>query len=115
MLRDRPYVPCPSGLSSAAAAHHPDIHEGTPLGSFEILHGVRTYVSDPKPVTGGQKQNVIVLIPDIFGVDLVNSKLQADSWAQDGWKVLMPDVLEGDAIDHSLLKVGPTLGIQVTK
>jgi hypothetical protein len=34
-----------------------DIHEGTPLGRFEIVHGVRTYVSDPKPPAAGQKQD----------------------------------------------------------
>ncbi|EIW67957.1 hypothetical protein TREMEDRAFT_69493 [Tremella mesenterica DSM 1558] len=79
------------------------IHEGTPLGSFEIINGLRTYVVDPNPPTSG-KQNVIVIISDIFGVDLLNTKLFADTWAQHEWKVYVPDFLEGDAVDHSHLK-----------
>ncbi|WWC66802.1 uncharacterized protein I206_100708 [Kwoniella pini CBS 10737] len=88
------------------------VHEGTPLGSFEIIHGLRTYVSNPKPPTSG-KQNVVVLISDIFGVDLVNTKLVADEYAGNGWKVLLPDFFEGDAIDHNLLNaIVPNLRVQ---
>jgi len=47
---------------------------------------------------------VVIFIPDIFGVDLVNTKLLADEWAANGWKVLLPDVLEGDAVPDSHLK-----------
>jgi dienelactone hydrolase len=47
---------------------------------------------------------VVIFIPDIFGVDLVNTKLLADEWAGNGWKVLLPDVLEGDAVPHEHLK-----------
>lgn len=47
---------------------------------------------------------MVIFIPDIFGVDLVNTKLLADEWAANGWKVLLPDVLEGDAVPDSHLK-----------
>ncbi|WRT63806.1 uncharacterized protein IL334_000731 [Kwoniella shivajii] len=88
------------------------IHKGDPLGSFEVLHGLRTYVSNPKPPAEG-KQNVVVLISDIFGVDLVNTKLVADEYAGNGWKVLLPDFFEGDAIDHELLNtIVPNLRVQ---
>ncbi|KAK6905254.1 hypothetical protein I203_106074 [Kwoniella mangroviensis CBS 8507] len=88
------------------------IHQGEPLGSFEVLHGLRTYVSNPKPPAEG-KQNVVVLISDIFGVDLINTKLVADEYAGNGWKVLLPDFLEGDAIDHDLLNaIVPNLRVQ---
>ncbi|WVF65951.1 hypothetical protein IAT40_000689 [Kwoniella sp. CBS 6097] len=89
------------------------IHQGQPLGSFEVLHGLRTYVSNPKPPTDGSKQNVVILISDIFGVDLVNTKLVADEYAGRGWKVLLPDFLEGDAIDHNLLNsIVPNLRVK---
>lgn len=39
-------------------------------------------------------------------MDLVNSKLVCDEWAGRGWKVLMPDVFEGDAVPIESLKVG---------
>lgn len=73
------------------------------MGKFEMLHGLRTYVSEPKE-SKSDKQTVVIFIPDIFGVDLVNTKLLADEWAGNGWKVLLPDVLEGDAISHEHLK-----------
>ncbi|WWD22534.1 hypothetical protein CI109_107027 [Kwoniella shandongensis] len=76
------------------------IHSGTPLGSNQILHGLNTYVSNSKPPTeAGAKQNVVILLHDIFGADLVNTKLVADEYAGRGWKVLLPDVFEGDAVD----------------
>ncbi|KAK4689398.1 carboxymethylenebutenolidase, partial [Tremellales sp. Uapishka_1] len=89
------------------------IHEGTPLGSISVLHGLRTYIT-PSPATNSssEKQDIILLIPDIFGIDLVNTKLVADEWAghNKNWKVLLPDVFEGDAIPESLLKtIAPNL------
>lgn len=53
---------------------------------------------------------VVIFISDIFGVDLVNTKLLADEWAGAGWKVLLPDFLEGDAVGHEHLKVGRVRG-----
>jgi dienelactone hydrolase len=54
---------------------------------------------------------VVIFLPDIFGVDLVNTKLLADEWAGTGWKVLLPDVFEGDAVGHEHLKVWATVPI----
>lgn len=53
----------------------------------------------------GKKHDTVILISDIFGIDLVNSKLVADEWAGQGYKVLLPDFFEGDAIPDSLLQV----------
>jgi len=89
-------------VSSCCVTGH--IHEGTPQGSFEVLHGVRTYVANTHAPSPGAKQDVVVVLPDIFGVDLVNTKLVADEWAGRGWKVLLPDVFEGDAIGEEHLK-----------
>ncbi|EAL17969.1 hypothetical protein CNBK3200 [Cryptococcus deneoformans B-3501A] len=87
------------------------IHSGNPLGSISIQHGLRTYVSLPSSAEKGkaegqvgQKQDTIILISDIFGIDLVNSKLVADEWAGQGYKVLLPDFFEGDPIPESLLQ-----------
>ncbi|WVR03575.1 hypothetical protein IAU60_000567 [Kwoniella sp. DSM 27419] len=88
------------------------VHEGEPLGSFQVLHGLRTYVSNSKAPAEG-KQNVVIMISDIFGVDLVNTKLVADEYAGRGWKVLLPDFFEGDAIDHNLLNsIAPNLRVK---
>ncbi|WVQ80924.1 hypothetical protein IAT38_003031 [Cryptococcus sp. DSM 104549] len=93
------------------------IHAGTPIGSISILHGLRTYISTPStpaPSAAGQgKVDTVILIPDIFGIDLVNTKLVADEYAGKGWKVLLPDLFEGDAIpaDH-LQAIAPNLRYQ---
>ncbi|WWD19459.1 hypothetical protein CI109_103919 [Kwoniella shandongensis] len=75
------------------------IHEGTPEGSFQELYGIRTYVSNKK--SGGEKQDVCLLISDVFGADFVNTQLVADEWARRGWKVILPDFFQGDPIDVS--------------
>lgn len=97
-----------------------DIHSGNPLGSISIQHGLRTYVSLPSSADKGkaegqvgQKQDTIILISDIFGIDLVNSKLVADEWAGQGYKVLLPDFFEGDPIPESLLQVNSLLSSPV--
>ncbi|KGB78186.2 cytoplasmic protein [Cryptococcus deuterogattii R265] len=87
------------------------IHSGNPLGSISIQHGLRTYVSLPcsaheRKAEGqvSKKHDTVILISDIFGIDLVNSKLVADEWAGQGYKVLLPDFFEGDSIPDSLLQ-----------
>jgi hypothetical protein len=91
----------------------PDVHEGTPKGSFQTVNSIRTYVSvsdsDSQSQSSSEAQakakTTVVFLSDIFGVDLVNTQLVADEWAQAGFKVLLPDFFEGDAIPHEHLKV----------
>ncbi|GAA5868034.1 hypothetical protein JCM8547_000785 [Rhodosporidiobolus lusitaniae] len=72
------------------------IHEGTPKGSFEELNGVRTYVALPSGEY--DKTKAILFLTDIFGTELNNGKLLADSFAANGFAVYMPDYLNGDPI-----------------
>ncbi|ODN76293.1 hypothetical protein L202_06221 [Cryptococcus amylolentus CBS 6039] len=93
------------------------IHAGTPIGSTSILHSLRTYTSTPSspaPSSAGEgKQDTVIFISDIFGIDLVNTKLLADEWAGKGWKVLLPDFFEGDAVPDSLLQaIAPNVRYQ---
>ncbi|WVO16766.1 hypothetical protein L204_104450 [Cryptococcus depauperatus] len=90
-------------VSPCCATGH--IHAGSPLGSTSIQHGLRTYTSLPSSQpANGKKQDTVILISDIFGIDLVNTKLIADEWAGKGWRVLLPDFFEGDAVPDSLLQ-----------
>jgi len=77
------------------------LHTGTPLGTTEILHGLNTYVSTPSKASEG-KQDTLIFIPDIFGV-YTNAKLLVDEFAGKGYRCLMPDVFEGDAVPESEL------------
>lgn len=69
-------------------------HNGTPKGKMAKLHGLDTYVTEPpegRPVKG-----IIVIIPDAFGIDFINNKILADSYAAKGdYKVYLPDFMLG--------------------
>ncbi|KAK0250519.1 hypothetical protein B0A54_07530 [Friedmanniomyces endolithicus] len=71
------------------------IHNGTPQGKEEMLHGLNTYVI-------GNRTNpraIIVMYSDIFGLLLPNNKLIADSYAKSGdYLVYLPDFFKGDAV-----------------
>jgi hypothetical protein len=80
-----------------------DLHTGTPRGTTQTLHGLETYISTPSSPTQG-KQDTLIFLPDIFGV-YTNAKLLVDEWAGKGYRCLMPDVFEGDAVPEAELNV----------
>lgn len=70
------------------------LHSGTPVGSTETLHGLRTYIT--RPPASVEPKGVIVIIPDAFGWELVNSRILADNYAQKGqFIVYLPDFMDG--------------------
>lgn len=72
------------------------IHNGTPRGTIQDLHGARTYVTLPPNDT--QPKNTIIFFCDAFGLNLVNNKLVADQYAAGtGCRVLAPDMFAGGA------------------
>ena len=77
-------------------------HAGTPAGRVETLHDFPCYISDP-PKNAAPK-GVIVIVPDAFGWELPNSRLIADAYAKRlGCQVLLPDVMDGNRLDWSVL------------
>jgi len=69
-------------------------HEGTPQGKFEKISGVDCYIATP---TGDYaKDTVVVFVTDVFGPQLVNAQLLADGFANNGFKVVVPDIFGGD-------------------
>ncbi|KAG6898562.1 hypothetical protein C0993_006011 [Termitomyces sp. T159_Od127] len=80
------------------------IHEGTPEGKWEMIGGVNSYVATP--TVEYPKDKVVLLLTDVFGPQLVNSQLLADSFAKNGFKVIAPDYLNGDPIHADALNPG---------
>ncbi|KAF3924667.1 hypothetical protein AA313_de0205196 [Arthrobotrys entomopaga] len=76
----------------SASAH---LRTKTPDGKFEEIFGRRTYVT---PSPDGSKTKAIIYITDMFGVDLMNHQLMADTYAKGGFYVYMPDFLDGDGL-----------------
>ena len=69
------------------------IHKGKPQGKEQTIHGLNTYVIGNTTNPRG----IIVIYPDIFGLDLPNNKLIADGYAKGGeWLVYLPDFFQGD-------------------
>ncbi|KAK2597519.1 hypothetical protein N8I77_012300 [Diaporthe amygdali] len=69
-------------------------HDGTPKGKVIKLHGLDTYVTEP--AEGRHVKGIIVYIPDAFGIDFVNNKILADTYAAKGdYKVYLPDFMFG--------------------
>jgi dienelactone hydrolase len=58
------------------------------------LHGLETYVTEP--LQGRPIKGIIVIIPDAFGIDFVNNKILADTYAVKGdYRVYLPDFMLG--------------------
>ncbi|KAH7124671.1 hypothetical protein EDB81DRAFT_951656 [Dactylonectria macrodidyma] len=79
------------------------VHAGEPRGQAMRLHGLNAYVTEP---TGGrQVKGIIVIIPDIFGWEFINSRILADHYADKGdYKVILPDFMHGQAIPVWMLE-----------
>lgn len=92
MAASMPCKECVSGV----------LHEGTPSGREETIHGLKTYVTDPP--SGVAAKGIVVIIPDIFGWSLNNSRVLADRYAERGQlRVLLPDFMGGYIMEPSLL------------
>jgi dienelactone hydrolase len=77
------------------------LHSGQPKGSEQTIGGLPTYVAASKD---GSKDKTVVFVTDIFGYKLNNVRILADEYAQQGFRVLIPDLFDGDYVDDGLLK-----------
>nr|XP_036583963.1 dienelactone hydrolase family protein [Colletotrichum truncatum]KAF6793222.1 dienelactone hydrolase family protein [Colletotrichum truncatum] len=81
---------CPIADVSAIA------HTGTPVGKEVTYNGLKLYVSKPKGNAQTKKNATGVLyITDVFGVQLAQNKLLADSFARAGFVTVAPDLFDG--------------------
>ncbi|VDB98763.1 unnamed protein product [Peniophora sp. CBMAI 1063] len=82
-------------------------HEGIPEGTYQEITGVKCYIATPSGEY--DKSKVVVYLTDAFGIELVNNLLLADDFARNGWKVVVPDLFEGEPMPADLLdNVKPT-------
>lgn len=54
------------------------------------------------PSSDGSKAKTVIFIADIFGYELVNTRLVADEYAAQGFHVVLPDFFEGAHVDYTL-------------
>lgn len=69
------------------------LHTGTPTGRIEKVHGLNCYIADPP---SDNPKGIVVIIPDVFGWELPNSRILADEYAKKGnFIVYLPDFMGG--------------------
>ncbi|KAL8998761.1 MAG: hypothetical protein Q9169_002211 [Polycauliona sp. 2 TL-2023] len=78
------------------------IHTGTPRGTETVLHGLKTYVTEPS--NGVTPKGVVVIVPDILGWSFRNTRLLADTIADEGgFRLYIPELMDGHAPSATLL------------
>lgn len=83
-----------------------NFHEGSPIGKFETVFGLPTYVTG----ASNPESRVIVILSDIYGHDYNNVLLIADQLAKSGkYQVYIPDILKGDPVPSPHGDLGPWL------
>ncbi|KAH0370660.1 dienelactone hydrolase family protein, partial [Aureobasidium melanogenum] len=77
------------------------LHTGTPTGTVSKLHGFDVYIASPpsEPPKG-----IVVILPDIFGWTLPNTRILADNFAAKGnFLVMLPDFMDGNEFPKDLI------------
>ncbi|KAJ6498276.1 hypothetical protein DFH09DRAFT_1376179 [Mycena vulgaris] len=76
-------------------------HQGRPEGSMSEIGGIKCYIATPH---GDYAQNKAVLfLPNVFGLEMSNNQLLADDFARNGFKTIIPDIMNGDPVPLTLL------------
>ncbi|KAL8297959.1 hypothetical protein RB597_007057 [Gaeumannomyces tritici] len=78
-------------------------HEGTPVGEEIKYEGLTLYVTKPK---GKKADKAVLYITDVFGIQLAQNKLLADSFARAGFVTMAPDLFDGVPAPEDLNKPG---------
>lgn len=72
--------------------------DAQPTGTVETIHGLPTYVARPDSSSQGEPLGLVVIVPDVFGWELLNTRALADSYARRGpFVVYLPDFMDGGA------------------
>jgi len=79
-------------------------HEGEPEGQIEMIGGVKCYVGTP--TVDYSKDKVVLFLTDAFGIELINNQLLVDDFARNGFKVVAPDIFNGDAVPPEVMDAG---------
>lgn len=84
------------------------LHEGTPVGREETVHGLPTYITEPP--SGQSAKGIIVFIPDALGWTFNNNRILADKYAErTSSRVYLPEFMDGHMMDVSLFSSMDTL------
>jgi len=81
------------------------VHSGKPKGK-EVKHeGITIYISEPEkhnPRAKARKDTAVLYLSDVFGLDHVENKLLADSFANAGYVTVVPDLFDGKPAPYDI-------------
>ncbi|KAF2751098.1 alpha/beta-hydrolase [Sporormia fimetaria CBS 119925] len=72
------------------------INSGTPRGQIKTVSTNQIYQTTPQPWKN--TNTAILFLSDVFGIPSLENRLLADSFANAGYAVIMPDLFKGDPI-----------------
>jgi len=75
-------------------------HIGDPVGAFEDINGLNTYVSHPA-AKQERYQHIILYFADVWSPLFKNNQLLMDFYASNGYLVLGPDCFEGEPVNKA--------------
>ncbi|KAK3684327.1 Alpha/Beta hydrolase protein [Podospora appendiculata] len=67
---------------------------GKPSGTYETVGGYPAYVVKSATANG----KAVLLLPDVLGHEFPNAQLIADSFAENGYTTIIPDLFHGDPV-----------------
>lgn len=78
------------------------LHTGTPTGTISKLHDLDVYIASPP--SDRTPKGIVVILPDIFGWTLPNTRILVDNFAAKGnFLVMLPDFMDGNVFPHDLI------------
>lgn len=78
-------------------------HTGAVYGQNITYQGIKLYETKP---SCRQPQIGVVYLTDAFGIEFINNRLLADSFARAGFYTVIPDILQGDPAPFDLATPG---------
>ncbi|KAK0737168.1 dienelactone hydrolase family-domain-containing protein [Apiosordaria backusii] len=73
-------------------------HTGQPEGKEVVHNNITIYITLPSPRNPRSKprsQTAVLILTDVFGLDLVQNRLLVDSFARAGYLTIAPDLFDG--------------------
>ncbi|KAF4636134.1 hypothetical protein G7Y89_g1955 [Cudoniella acicularis] len=87
-----------STVASSTCCVNGVLTDGNSTGEFRDLNGISTYLVSPPRSEDNSRDTAILYLTDIYGVQQVNNRLLADSFARAGYYVVQPDLFGGDPV-----------------
>ncbi|PSR78958.1 dienelactone hydrolase family-domain-containing protein [Coniella lustricola] len=87
---------CPVGGDASIVAN-----DGTSVGTEVVVDGVTLYITMPPP-HAAVTNTAVLYLTDVFGINLTENRLLADSFARAGFVTVAPDLFNGQPAPSDL-------------